>query len=141
MILSNINICGFLHEYYFVILNSLDQFHNLLYIFILILRYQILSDTCIIISICKSFSQQLEKSCPFNYSSLLTDPTPSKSSSQQIEVSWPFHYSSLLKDPTPCLDVSRMAWAVRTIRERVPIQRKAPHTQTEPAPVPRKTSK
>ena len=38
---------------------------------------------------------------------------------------------------TPCLHVSRMTRAARTIWKRIPIQRKALHTQTEPAPVPR----
>ena len=38
--------------------------------------------------------------------------------------------------PIPCLHVPRMARAVRTIRKRIPIQREALHTQTEPAPVP-----
>ena len=48
------------------------------------------------------------------------------------------HYAYLLLDHViPCLDVSRMPWAARAIWKRIPVQRKAPHTQTDAAPVPR----
>merc|ERR1711908_46468 len=48
------------------------------------------------------------------------------------------HKSTPLAHSIPCLHVSRMARAARTIRKRIPVQSKAPHTHTETVPVPPK---
>ena len=46
-------------------------------------------------------------------------------------------FQLLLNHPTPRLHVSRMAWAARTIRKRIPVQCNALHTYTAAVVVPR----
>ena len=53
---------------------------------------------------------------------------------------WSLEGELLDDHPVPFVHVSRMARAARAILKRIPVQRGAHHTQTEPAPVPAQTT-